>query len=184
MTLLNIALRVKMAEKTRTWLYCHSNSALRGQWQKLHLSLPHTCRDTHTHNQTHILKFNVYARKCCKHMGSYVLPIVTFTQVHLNLLDRSFFVKSWRFQLSTLRCLNDHLRDGDKVKHMYWDWIRLDGAAVIYEQDTLKIHGFLLLRCHRAVRTLFITHAGCKERKCEEKLLLSESKEWGRAANW
>lgn len=25
---------------------------------------------------------------------------------------------------------------------------RVDGAAVIYEQDTLKIHGCLILQCH------------------------------------
>lgn len=53
----------------------------------------------------------------------------------------------------------------------------VDGAGVIYGQDILKIHGFLLLWCHQAVRTLFITNADYKERKCEEKLLLSERRE-------
>lgn len=55
---------------------------------------------------------------------------------------------------------------------MYYYVIEVDGAGVIYGQEILKIHGFLLLWCHQAVRTLFITNANCKERKWEQKLLL------------
>ncbi|KAI4825789.1 hypothetical protein KUCAC02_021456, partial [Chaenocephalus aceratus] len=52
---------------------------------------------------------------------------------------------------------------------MYSSWIKVDGAAVIYEQETLNIHSFRLLRCHQPVRTPFIT---------------SERKERGRTATW
>lgn len=52
MTLLNIALRGKMAEWTRTWLCCHSNSELSWQWWRLCHSHTHTntykCMHTHT----------------------------------------------------------------------------------------------------------------------------------------
>lgn len=80
----------------------------------------------------------------------------------------------------TLGSPNDHWgnRDGEsEVNLLSLD--KVDDAAVIYEQDTLKIHCFLILQCHQAVRTLFITLADCNKRKSWEKL-----KEGGRAAKW
>lgn len=79
----------------------------------------------------------------------------------------------------TLGSPNDHWgnRDGkSEVKLLSLD--KVDDAAVIYEQDTLKIHCFLILQCHQAVRTLFITLADCNKRKSWEKL------KGGRAAKW
>lgn len=83
-----------------------------------------------------------------------------------------------------MRCPNDHLRDRVRDKHMYWSWIRVDGAAVIYEQDTLKIHGFLSLTVSPSCKNTIHHTCRLQREKCEEKLLLSEGKERGRAAKW